>query len=95
MNDAAELAARKQLLLARSTLYRLSLQLEAAQLRESMATPARGLALLKYLPIALVAIRLVARGRSAALMPSLIELASVVATWLLARRGPAGPSPPA
>lgn len=91
MSDAAELAARKQLLLARSTLYRLRLQHEAAQLRESMAMPARGLALLKYLPVALFAIRLVARGRAATVMPTLIELASVAATWILARRGPAGP----
>jgi hypothetical protein len=34
-----ELAARKALLVARSTLYRIRLQLEAGQLRRSVATP--------------------------------------------------------
>lgn len=87
MGDASANAARKQLLVARSTLYRLRLRHEAAQLRESMATPARGLALLKYLPLAVMAIRLVARGRGAGAMPSLLGLVSVAAGALLGRRG--------
>jgi hypothetical protein len=94
MNDAAGLAARKQLLLARSTLYRLRLQLAAAEMRESMATPARGLALVKYLPIAMVAFRLLARRRGASLAPSLVDLAGVLASWVLSRRGRAGTPPP-
>jgi hypothetical protein len=94
MDDAAALAARKELLLARSTLYRLRLQHDAALIRDSMATPARGLALVKYLPLALVAIRLVAGGRRGAVMPSLIDLASVLASWFLARRArPESPAP--
>jgi hypothetical protein len=87
MNDMAGLAARKQLLLARSTLYRLRLQLAAAEIRESMTTPARGLALVKYLPIAIVAFRWFSRRRGASLAPSLVDFAGVIASWLLSRRG--------
>jgi hypothetical protein len=86
MSEPVDLAARKQLLLARSTLYRLQLQVDAAQLRDSMSAPARGLALVKYLPLALVVIRLVARGRARSVVPTLVDLASVLASWLLARR---------
>lgn len=86
MSDTAANAARKQLLLARSTLYRLRLRHDAVQLRQSMAMPARGLALVKYLPLAFMAIRLVRRGRGASVMPSLLGLVSVAASALLGRR---------
>ena len=86
MSDIAANAARKQLPLARSDLYRLRLQRDARQLRESFAAPARGLGLVRYLPVALMAIRLVARGRGGSVMPSLLGLASVVASEWLARR---------
>ena len=86
MPEGDDLAARKQLLLARSSLYRLRLQLDAAELRASFATPARGLALVKYVPIAIMLMRLVARRRGATALPSLVEVASVLASWWLARR---------
>ena len=87
MRDIPANAERKQLLLARSTLYRLRLQNDATQLRASMATPARGLALVKYLPSALVVFRLVSRGRSGGVIPSILSLVSVVVSTLLTRRG--------
>jgi len=96
--------ARKQLLIARSTLCRLRLQHDAGQLRESFTLGNVGAAVVKS-PTArtaafLLAVGLVGPGRIARLLSfasqalSVARLAGVAIAWLKKPARPAGPPSP-
>lgn len=93
MNSAGEIQAlRKQVLLARSSLYRLRIAHELAAVQESLRSPRVGMALATSPPArsALLAVLVLVAGRgrvarllrAAALVLGLAKLAGSVATFI-------------